>query len=86
MTDDIKVLTESITQIIKYVGDLSLRIEACRILLRDRGVTDDEYDVTYNQLKRHQNWQAGAFLSEVLEKENAERIRRLLESPEGTKH
>ena len=77
-------LADDIRLLMRFIADLSLRIETCRALLRAQGVTDEEFAVAEAELKRRWDSQADALVEQIGEKRDAERVRSLLESPEDT--
>ena len=83
--EDLKSLSESIKIMMGFIGDLSLRVETCRVLLRAQGVTDEEFDAAQQALKKQWESSTQPLLRRIGEKRTAERLRRLLESAEGTK-
>lgn len=82
---DFKLLLEVIAGVIGRINDLSLRVETCRLLLREHGVADEEFDLVYGQLKRSWDAQSDATLGQMSDELTAERLHRLLDSAGGTK-
>ncbi len=78
-------ITKSFALVMRFIADLSLRVETCRVLLRSQGVTDEQFRLVHDELKRRWDSTADAQNEQINEKRTAERLRQLLESAEGTK-
>ena len=83
--DEVKLITDLILAITERVNVIALRVEAQRLLLRERGATDDEYELTYQNLKREWDARTAMAAEQIASEHTAARIRQLLESHEGTK-
>ena len=68
----------------KFIADLSVRMEAFRLVLRAHGVTEEEFALAEAELKSRWNSKADALVERTKERRDAERLRQLLESAEGT--
>lgn len=78
--NDIEDIHESIQILSKSIGDLSLKIETCRLLLRVLGVSAKEFDEAQSALEQHWNAQAAPLLDRIRKRRTDEALRRLLES------